>query len=70
MVAASSAALGRAAVATVAAAAIGLLPRPSASSHSGLEFSPFFSQMMVRVCGGVPSSFIELKVGREGKGPN
>ena len=32
------------------------------------EFTPFFLQMMTRVCGGVPSPLIEPKMGREGKG--
>ena len=32
------------------------------------EFTPFFLQMMARVCGGVPSTLIELKMGRVGKG--
>ena len=35
-----------------AAAAAGLFPRLSMSSHSSWEFSPFFSQMTVRVYGG------------------
>ena len=33
------------------------------------EFTPFFLQMMARVCGGVPSPLIEPIVGRERKGP-
>ena len=33
------------------------------------EFTPFFLQMMARVCGGVPSPLIESIVGRERKGP-
>ena len=33
------------------------------------EFTPFFLQMMARLCGGVPSPLIELIVGRERKGP-
>ena len=41
--------------AAAAATAVGLLPQPS--------------QMMTRVCGGVPSPLIEPKMGREGKGP-
>ena len=58
-----------AAVATAVAAAIGLLPRSSLSSHLRGEFTPFFLQMMARVCERVPSSLIEPKMGREGKGP-
>ena len=33
------------------------------------EITPFFLQMMARVCGGVPSSLTEPIMGREGKGP-
>ena len=33
------------------------------------EFTPFFLQMMARVCGGVHSPLIEPIVGRERKGP-
>ena len=33
------------------------------------EITPFFLQMTARVCGGVPSPFIEPIMGREGKGP-
>ena len=33
------------------------------------EETPFFLQMMARVCGGVPSHLIEPIVGRERKGP-
>ena len=33
------------------------------------EDTPFFPQMMARVCGGVPSPLIEPIVGRERKGP-
>ena len=33
------------------------------------EETPFFLQMMARVCGGVPSPLIEPIVGRERKGP-
>ena len=33
------------------------------------EITPFFLQMTVRVCGGVPFPFIEPIMGREGKGP-
>ena len=33
------------------------------------EFTPFFLQMMTRVCGGIPSPLIEPQMGREGKGP-
>ena len=32
------------------------------------EETPFFYQMMARVCGGLPSPLIEPKMGREGKG--
>ena len=47
----AAAARGRA-IAAMAAAAVGLLPRTSMSSQSIWEFSPFFSQMTARVCGG------------------
>ena len=33
------------------------------------ESTPFFLQMMARVCGGVPSPLIEPIMGQEGKGP-
>ena len=33
------------------------------------EFTPFFLQMMARVCGLIPSPLIEPIVGRERKGP-
>ena len=33
------------------------------------ESTPFFLQMMARVCGGVSSPLIEPIMGREGKGP-
>ena len=33
------------------------------------EITPFFLQMMARVCGGVPSPLIEPIMGQEGKGP-
>ena len=33
------------------------------------ESTPFFLQMMARVCGGVPFPLIEPIIGREGKGP-
>ena len=32
------------------------------------EFTPFFLQMMARVCGGVPSPLMEPIMGRVGKG--
>ena len=65
---------GVAAVVTSAAAAavataVGLLPRPSVSSHLRWRRLPSFSQMTARVCGGIPSPLIEPKMGREGKGP-
>ena len=56
--------------AAAAATAVGLLPRPSVRSHSRWRRLPsFFSQMMARVCEGVPSPLIEPIMGREGKGP-
>ena len=56
--------------AAAAATAVGLLPRPSVSSHSRWRRLPsFFSQMTARVCGGVPSPLIEPIMGREEKGP-
>ena len=63
--AAAAAARWRAAAAT----AVGLLPRPSVSSHSRWRRLLSFSQMTARVCGGVPSPLIEPIMGREGKGP-
>ena len=33
------------------------------------DITPFFLQMVARVCGGVPSPLIEPIMGREGKGP-
>ena len=52
-----------------AATTVGLLPRPSVSSHSRWRRLLSFSQMTDRVCGGVPSPLIEPIMGREGKGP-
>ena len=58
-----------------AAMAVGLLPRPSVSSHSRGKRLLLFCQMTTRVCGGggggggVPSPLIEPKMGEEGKGP-
>ena len=51
---AATAAAAEAAVEAAAstAAAIGLLSRPSTSNNLSWEFSPFFSQMTARVCGG------------------
>ena len=68
----AAAAARRHAAAAVMTTTVGLLPRPSVSSHSrGKRL--FFSQMMARVFfgggGGVPSPLIEPKMGREGKGP-
>ena len=33
------------------------------------ESTPFFLQIIARVCGGVPSPLIEPIIGQEGKGP-
>ena len=55
--------------AVAAMVAVGLLPRPSTSSHLSSEFSAIYSQMKARVCGGVPSPLIEPKMGRDRKGP-
>ena len=33
------------------------------------EITPFFLQMMARVCGGVPSPLLEPIMGQGGKGP-
>ena len=66
VVAAAAAAARRCAA---AATTVGLLPRPSVSSHSRWRRLLSFSQMTARVCGGVPSPLIEPIMGREGKGP-
>ena len=64
-----AAARGCVAAAAAAATAVALLPRPSVSSHSRWRRLPSFSQIMARVCGGVPSPLIEHIMGQEGKGP-
>ena len=64
-----AAVVAAAAAAAAAATTVGLLPRPSVSSHSRWRRLLSFSQMTARVCGGVPSPLIEPLVGQERKGP-
>ena len=55
---------------TVACGGGGWTPSPAfVEQPLEREITPFFIQMMARVCGGVPSPLIEPIMGREGKGP-
>ena len=66
---AAAAAAGRRRAAAATATVVGLLTRPSVSSHSRWRRLISFAQMTARVCWGVPSPLIEPIMGREGKGP-